>query len=651
MANANLVSQLQAYSSWRIALSQAIGDYRDWMRKQELDDAQTNLRIQQLRDHLADDKLNVAFVAEFSRGKSELINAIFFADYGQRLLPSSPGRTTMCPTELLYDPAREPNILLLPIETRAKHSSTSEYKRYPEEWHSVPLNVQSGKAMAEAFHRVSETKRVPLEQAKLYGLYNEKDEDLALLVKKDGTMEIPCWRHAIINFPHPLLKQGLVILDTPGLNAIGAEPELTLNLLPNAHAVLFILAADAGVTKSDIEVWRNHISNLQGRQKGRIIVLNKIDGLWDELKSSAAVEDEISRQITTCAETLGLHASQVFPVSAQKGMVAKVNKDEALLAKSRLPQLEQALSDYLIPCKQDIVRENTQSEIEDMVGHARRILEGRLSGVNEQLAELRALRGKNQDVIAEMMERIKNEKENFEKSLQRFQALRSVFSQHTNTLFTHLGMDALKAEVQDTRQAMLNSKFSSSLRQAMHEFFGKASENLVNSAKQTAEIRAMMEAMYQKFSSEHGLTKVTPAPFSMLKYIKEVERLRDVYKRHFDTARTMLTHEKATLMNKFFETLANRVIHLFAIANSEAESWLKAVMAPMETQVREHQSQLKRRLESIKHIHKATNTLEERIAELEEQGRQIKHQLDELKQVSRKIAVTLFFDEPSEMAA
>jgi hypothetical protein len=35
------------------------------------------------------------------RGKSELINAIFFADYGKRILPSSAGRTTMRPTELL----------------------------------------------------------------------------------------------------------------------------------------------------------------------------------------------------------------------------------------------------------------------------------------------------------------------------------------------------------------------------------------------------------------------------------------------------------------------------------------------------------------------------------------------------------------------
>src|SRR5205823_129384 len=99
-------------------------------------------------------------------------------------------------------------------------------------------------------------------------------------------------RHALINFPHPLLKQGLVILDTPGLNAIGTEPELTLNLIPNAHVVLFILAAATGVTRSDIDIWRTHI----GPGPGRIVVLNKIDALWDELRTPQENEAAIERQ-------------------------------------------------------------------------------------------------------------------------------------------------------------------------------------------------------------------------------------------------------------------------------------------------------------------------------------------------------------------
>ncbi len=97
-------------------------------------------------------------------------------------------------------------------------------------------------------------------QAETLGLYHEEDPDAAYAVDAEGMVEISRWRHAVINFPHPLLRQGLVILDTPGLNAIGTEPELTLRLIPDAHVVVFVLAADAGVTKSDLELWRGHVA-------------------------------------------------------------------------------------------------------------------------------------------------------------------------------------------------------------------------------------------------------------------------------------------------------------------------------------------------------------------------------------------------------
>lgn len=637
MSSNNLVAQFEAYSQWRTVLGDTIGAYREWLSEQELNDAQTDLRLQHLLDRLRDDKLNVAFVAEFSRGKSELINAIFFAEYGQRLLPSSAGRTTMCPTELLYDESRDSCIQLLPIETRGTDTSTTEYKRYLDEWHVVPLDTQSGDGMVEAFRQVSQTRRVSIAEAERFGLYHADDETNMLSVHDDGTVDIPAWRHAIINFPHPLLKQGLVILDTPGLNAIGTEPELTLNLLPNAHAVLFILAADTGVTKSDAEVWRNHIGNTQGRQKGRLVVLNKIDGLWDDLKSWDAIEGEIDRQVETCADILHLNAGQIFPVSAQKGLLAKVHHDETLLEKSRLLKLEHALSDELIPSKQEIVRDNTQTEIEDMLGGTDSILQGRLAGVREQLDELTGLRGKNQDVIQHMLDKIKKDKEDFEKGLQRFQALRSVFSQQTNVLFTYLGMDALKAEVKATRLAMINSKFTRGIREAMNKFFRDVNHNITRSGQQIEEIKAMMEAMYKRFNEDHGLSQATPAPFSTLKYLKEIAKLEKAYNEHFNTALTMLTNEKFTLTTKFFETLASRVIHVYEIANRDVDNWLKAVMAPMETQVREHQLQLRRRLESIKRIHKATDTLEDRITELEHMEEGIMQQLESLNRMEEQL--------------
>ncbi len=64
-------------------------------------------------------------------------------------------------------------------------------------------------------------------------------------------------------------------------------------------------------------------------------------------------------------------------------------------------------------------------------------------------------------------------------------------------------------------------------------------------------------------------------------------------------------------------------------------------MAPMETQVREHQIQLKRRLESIKRIHQATDTLEERISELTHVESTLVGQIQALETVAKHVRQAL----------
>ena len=634
-----LAHQFAAYTDWRSRLFAGIAEFNGWLADNELSDAQTELRLAQLLDRLREDRLNVAFVAEFSRGKSELINAIFFADYGNRILPSSAGRTTMCPTELLHDPEKTPCIELLPIQTRASNTGVAEYRRYPEEWVAVPLDVGSAEAMQEALAHVSETLRVTPDEARNLGF--AVDEEGMYRPDGEGLVEIPRWRHALINFPHPLLKQGLVILDTPGLNAIGTEPELTLSLLPNAHAVLFVLGADTGVTQSDLAIWKENIGEGGASKRGRLVVLNKIDGQWDELKPEAEIEAEIAGQVASCAAILGLPERQIFPVSAKKGLVAKVNGDDELLARSRLPQLEAALSGELIPSKQDIVRENTEGEFGDIALRMRGLLESRLAGLGEQLGELKELRGKNKGVVTYMMGKVRAEKEEFEAGLQRYYAVRSVFSTLTNNLFAHLGLDQLRQLTQETRTTMLEANFSKTLADAMADFFRRSRGALARSGGEIGEILSMMEAVYKKFSVEHGLKLGAPASFSLLRYEKELDRLEAWCTTHLGSMRSLLTTDKQQLTRKFFEEVAVQVRRAFERANKDAETWLRAIMAPMETQVREHQIQLKRRLESIRRIHQATDTLEDRIRELEAVERELLEQIDALDSLVGRIRVLL----------
>ena len=616
-----LAARFEAYGDWRRRLSAGIGELHEWLGEQDLVDPQVDLKVQQLLERLLQDKLIIAFVAEFSRGKSELINAIFFADFGQRLLPSAAGRTTMCPTELLHDPSRLPSIRLLPIETRARDATVSEFKNYPDEWSSFPLDLSSASRMSEALSRVSQVKRVPVATARKYGLHGDGIDSTAAppAAGQARTVEVPCWRHAIINFPHPLLQQGLVILDTPGLNAIGTEPELTLNLLPNAHAVLFLLAADAGVSKTDLDVWTRHLAGDDPASKaGRIVVLNKIDGLWDDLRPLAETNAEIDRQVASSASMLGVRPAQVFAVSAQKALLAKVNGDDALLARSRLPTLESALSGKLIPAKREIIGAATQSDVRGLASGVCAILDARIAGIAEQLDELTALRGKNLDVIEHMMDRIREEKDQFERGLARYTALRNVFTQQTNQLFDVIGLPALRGNAAHTRRRIEASPFTKGVREAMNDFFARIANDFGQAAEQAVEIHDMMRAMYIRFANDHGLEPFVPPAFSVLKYQKEIERLERAYNAHFNTLWNMVSKAKFALMKRFFETVASRAKHVYDISNRDVESWLKAVMAPLETQVREHHLQLRRRLESIRRIHQASDELEERITELEQ---------------------------------
>jgi hypothetical protein len=605
-----MVRDFEQYSAWRQGVASALQQYQAWVAGAGLADRGSSERMARALRRLADDKLSVAFVAEFSRGKSELINAIFFADYGQRMLPSGAGRTTMCPTELLYDPAWAPSIRLLPIETRARNLSTSDYRDDPGAWTVLPLRLDASEEMHAALRQVSLTRHVTPAEAKRYGLYNEDDPDAP--VTRDGLVEISQWRHAIINLPHPLLRQGLVILDTPGLNAIGTEPELTLNLIPNAHAVLFILAADTGVTKSDIEVWRTHI----GAGAGRLVVLNKIDGMWDELRSDAEVARQIACQQASVAQMLALETRQVFPVSAQKALVAKITGDPALLEKSRLPALEAALFNELIPAKRDIVGQQLAADLDALSAAQRAMLAVRIRGIVEQLHELRSLRGKNQAVIAHMMRRIDAEKKEFEASLFTMQGTRSVFTRLSTSLYTSLGMDLVRDDVDLVRAAMAHSRFSPALRDAVRQYFGRVNGHLDLAGGKIDEIGAMMLVMYRKFSSEHGLALAQPLPFSLARYRRQITDIEAVYHKQFGTA-TLLTTSRVALMEKFVDSIASRVKQCFKDANGDTEAWLKLIMAPLEAQIRQHKDQLKQRLASIRRIHDATDSLEQKIGAFE----------------------------------
>ena len=201
-----LQQQITDFQHWRDRLARTITEYRQWLESTSTSDPMQDLRLYDLTEALGRDHLILAFVAEFSRGKTETINALFFADFNQRLLPSEAGRTTMCPTEIFWTDRDEPCIKLLPIETRKRDDTLAYLKTNPNEWTKIRLDINSADAMKEALYSIVQQKEVTLEEAKKLGLWNPDDVSMAQSMQNKGKVEVPVWRHALINYPHPCSK-------------------------------------------------------------------------------------------------------------------------------------------------------------------------------------------------------------------------------------------------------------------------------------------------------------------------------------------------------------------------------------------------------------------------------------------------------------
>lgn len=629
MRNLEFKEQLHEYSQWRTQLIQAIEMYQEWRQRYAMNDIHSTEMLLNILHGLESDRITLAFVAEFSRGKTELINALFFAETGVRLLPSSPGRTTMSPTELFYDEKGGHYIRLLNIESRLEDISLSEYKKKPERWNQIDLDFDSPTQMQEAFKELVATKRVPREVADKLGLWNEKEAAEQGIVNPE-TVEIPCWRHALISFPHPLLKEGLCILDTPGLNALGTEPELTLNMLPSAQAIIFVLAADTGVTKSDLEMWRNHVSNTRGeRKQGLAVVMNKIDAMWDDLAGDSGYEASIKSQIKTCASILNIDESLVFPASAKQALLAKVKSDDALLLKSRLFALENYLANDILKQRRNIILSTIKRDIGFLVTESSNLTDTKLSNASKQLEEFKKIDFENHEMTDKLMAETRDRQQHYMLNIENFQASRKVFSVQAKILVDSLSSERIDEIIKNMRIEMAKSLTTYGMKQSMRKLFDELREVLQDCVDTTNETRRLVKAIHKKFQDEYGFKEIEPQLFSIKQYQFELEQIFEEGEAFRNSARTTMT-EQSIVINKLYSTLINRARTILKTANKDATTWCNSVLTPLMHQIKDHKKQIESRLQMLRKINDSKGSVAENIAQLEQELEPLKRQRNEL---------------------
>jgi len=617
---------IDALALWRRELDRGLEHLSKMLGESSLLDAEDQARVIHLRQRLANDRMVLAFVAEFSRGKSELINALFFSESQRRVMPATPGRTTMCPVELAWDAAQPAQMLLLPIDTRGSGQTVAELRGQPDRWRQVVLPADDPAGMARALDEVTRTTRVTVDEARMLGFWNDERTQDNPPRDAQGRVEVPSWRHALVNFPHPLLRRGLVVIDTPGLNAVGAEPELTLSLLPMAHATVFLLAADTGVTRADLDVWREHLSD---RSAERYVVLNKIDTLDDPFNTPAEVEQQLQRQCEQVAQILEIEQAQVYPLSARAALAARVKGDEAAVTASRLPLFEEALLSHLLPKRGQVIGHMVDEGVQQLQRVAGRRLHDRQRRNSDHLTELNGLRGKSVAKLQKVSQRLDGEAEQFERCTPRLNALRAVLSRESKALLSGITADQVREAVQQMRQDSQSSWLKLGSGRAFASLCERLRSMLDVARRQVDELDTMLRNSIRQLNVDGGLS-LTETPKPVLdNYYQELDRVQSGYS-HYVGVTQFWRLSQPSFMDQFTRTLMSRLRVVFEGMANEIESWIRKASAQMDEQLRDHRRALRQRREAHARIRAAESGLDRSIEELLEQQSQLQQLADRL---------------------
>ena len=627
-----LSQQVDIYVAWKRELMRQITRYRSWLVNNRLNSEAVEAKLERALKLLRTDHITLAFVGEFSRGKTELINSLFFSEYGQRMLPSQAGRTTMCPTELFFDPRSERSyIRLLPIETRVAEASVAQFKRIPRHWVNIPLDLSDPDNMVQAFTQVAKTKSMPVEQAIQLGFHPDMLESAG----KPGQVLVPAWRHAMVNFDHPLLRQGLRILDTPGLNALGSEPELTLSMLPNAQAIIFMLSADAGITASDMEIWQQHIRHLEeDSQTSLFAVLNKIDVLWDDLAGEAFVQNAIQRIQRTTAKQLGIKPEDVLPLSAKQALLAKVRKDPELLIRSQMSNLEDLLCERIVTQKERLIEDSVVNQVLTMLQNSQHVLSLRLQKVNEQQALLNNHQHDKGQLLFELTAKTKEDHSQHHKRLLGLKSNQRLLARQAEPLRARTRPEGLQKHLDKVRRNLNDSWTTVGINQAILHFFNSLEDDLHHLGQEAEMANKMVAAVYRRHNEENPLQGIDAPQFNVDRYVRELRSLQgkaDQFRLH---VKTLFTEQRA-LTRRFFATLVQEVIGLHQRLRTEAEQWANSTLLPLMQHSLEHKQLLETHMLRLKALAQETQQTRQRSQQLARYCAELEQQLAQANEMLR----------------
>lgn len=239
--------------------------------------------LQRLIDKLRTNRFNLVVLGAFKRGKSTLINALL----GEAVLPTAIVPLTSVVTILGYGDRL-----------------------------SIQVHFQNG-----------ETREI------------SKEELVNYITEKGNPQNRKGVREVEIAYPSDYLKDGVRIIDTPGVGSVYTHnTDVAYNYLPQVDAAIFVVTVDPPLSAAEQEF----LQDIREYVHKVFFVLNKIDYVEE-----AERQEALDFTVQVLQTNLATDRIIIFPISAKWAMESKTNGHPEYLEASRLPEFEDHLRHFL----------------------------------------------------------------------------------------------------------------------------------------------------------------------------------------------------------------------------------------------------------------------------------------------------------------
>ncbi|MDX2480231.1 MAG: dynamin family protein [Desulfuromusa sp.] len=288
--------------------------------------------LESLQSRLVAGQFRLAVLGQFKRGKSTLLNALL----GEELLPTDILPVTAIPT--FIGSSAE-------IDVQVSFDTEAEPVTFP---------LSSGQSLGDFLTEYVTEAGNPNNHRQV--------------------------KRVDVSHPAEILKQGIVLIDTPGIGSTHKHnTEVAYQVLPQCDAAIFLVSPDPPITEIELD----YLKEIQQYLPRTFFLLNKVDFL-DEKEKNVSLRFLADQLAPLCDGV-----PPVLPISARKGLEARLSGDVDGWKNSGMQQVEQNLIDFFAREKQQILHNSLQRRICDQINSINMQLQLSLSALMLPEAELK----------------------------------------------------------------------------------------------------------------------------------------------------------------------------------------------------------------------------------------------------------------------